>query len=93
MCRGYRRGGTLPLPLSRYVTTAGFRGLSDQVMSYRMAGSFVLFLEEQFGLQRVLDFFRSGARDDTLAQIQSKFQLAFGKSLDEVEAAWLATLQ
>ena len=92
-CRGYRRAGTLPLPLSRYVTTAGFRGITDQVLSYRMAGSFVLFLEERFGLSRVLAFFGTGGRDDSLAAVQSKLQQAFGASLDELEADWLATIQ
>ena len=53
----------------------------------------VLFLQERFGLTRVVAFFRSGARDDSLASIESKFQAAFGKSLDETEADWLATLQ
>jgi hypothetical protein len=92
-CRGYRRAGTLPLPLSRYATTAGFRGITDELMSYRVAGSFVLFLQERFGLARVLDFFRTGGRDDSLAAIQSRFQQAFSTSLDEAEADWLATLQ
>lgn len=92
-CRAYRRAGTLPLPLSRYVTTTGFRGLTDDLVSYRMAGSFVLFLQERFGLARVLAFFRTGGRDDSLADIQSKFQQAFGRGLDDVEADWLATIQ
>ena len=92
-CRGYLHAGALPLPLSRFVTTTGFRGIADTQMSYRMAGSFVLFLQERFGLSRVVAFFRSGARDDPLEAIQSKFQQAFGKSLDDVEADWLATFQ
>lgn len=92
-CRGYRHAGTLPLPLSRYATTTGFRGIADATMSYRMAGSFVLFLQERFGLSRVLAFVRSGGGNDSLTVIQSKFQEAFGKSLDEVEADWLAMLQ
>jgi hypothetical protein len=92
-CRNYKHAGTLPLPLSRYVTTAGFRGIADDLTSYRMAGSFVLFLQEQFGLSRVLAFFRTGSRDDPLSVIQSKFQQAFGRPIDEVEADWLAMLQ
>jgi hypothetical protein len=92
-CRGYRHGGTLPLPLSRYVTTAGFRALPDDVMSYRMAGSFVLFLEERYGLSRVLAFFRASGRDDSLATIESKFLQAFGERLEEAETGWLVSLQ
>jgi hypothetical protein len=92
-CRGYLRAGTLPLPLSRYVTTNDFRTISDQVMSYREAGSFVLFLQEQFGLPQLLSFFRAGGRDDSLPVIQARFQQAFGATLDQAEARWLALLQ
>ena len=92
-CRNYLHAGTLPIPLSRYVTTAGFRGITDDLTSYRTAGSFVLFLQERFGLSRVLAFFRTDSRDDPLSVIQSKFQQAFGKTLDDVEADWLAMLQ
>lgn len=49
-CRAYLRAGTLPLPVSRSVTTAGFRGITDEVLGYRMAGSFVLHLTERFGV-------------------------------------------
>lgn len=92
-CRGYRRAGSLPLPLRQYVTTAGFRAITDNVMSYRIAGSFVLYLEERFGLTAVLSFFRTGSRDDTLEVVESKFLQAFGTSLSAVEADWLATIQ
>jgi hypothetical protein len=94
-CREYLRAGTLPLPLSRYVTTSDFRTLQDQVLSYRMAGSFVLFLEERFGLPQVLVFFRlSGTgRDDSLATIRSRFEQTFGATLDDAEVGWLAMLK
>lgn len=92
-CRAYLQAGTLPQPLSRYVTTDGFRGISDSVLSYRMAGSFLLFLQERFGLPAVLSFFRTGGRDDTLTLIQTRFQQAFGASLGQVETAWLAMLR
>ena len=92
-CRDLRRAGTLLLPLSRYVTTSEFRGISDQTMSYRIAGSFVLFLEERFGLDQVLAFFRVSRLDDPLATIRSRFQQTLGASLDEAEAEWLTMLQ
>jgi hypothetical protein len=92
-CRGYRRAGTLPLPVSRYVTTSEFRALPDQVLSYRFAGSFVLFLQERFGLPQVLSFFRASGRNDSLAVIRTRFEQAFGATLEAAEAEWLAMLQ
>lgn len=92
-CRVYLAGGTLPLPLSRYVTTDGFRGIQDSVMSYRMAGSFVLYLTEHFGLPAVLGFFRGGARDESLATTRARLQAALGVTLEEVESGWLETLR
>jgi hypothetical protein len=92
-CRGYLRAGTLPLPISRYVTTNEFRGITDQVLSYRMAGSFVLYLQERFGLPALLAFFRTSGRDDSLDMIRARFQQAFGATLEEAEAGWLAVLR
>jgi hypothetical protein len=92
-CRAYLQAGTLPLPVSRYVTTAGFRGISDQVLSYRMAGSFMLHLTERFGLPVVARFFETNNRDETLDTIRSRVQLTFGISLEEVERSWVAMLR
>jgi hypothetical protein len=72
-CRGYLRAGTLPLPISRYVTTNEFRTIPDQVLSYRVEGSFVLFLEERFGLSRVLSSFQVSGRDDPLDAVRARF--------------------
>jgi hypothetical protein len=88
--RLYRQTGQLVLPLSRIVTTAGFRGVSDSTLSYREAGSFVAFLIARFGLDRVLQFFRASTRDDALTVIESRFQQMFGTKLADAEAEWLA---
>ena len=88
--RRYRQLGQLVLPLSRVVTTTGFRAVSDSVLSYREAGSFVAFLIDRFGLDRVLAFFRASTRDDALGVIETRFQQAFGTALPDAEAAWLA---
>ena len=92
-CRAYLAAGTLPLPLSRYVTTEGFRAIQDSVLSYRMAGSFVLYLTERFGLPAVLRYFTDTARGDSLATIQSGVQMAFGLSVEQAEADWLEMLR
>jgi hypothetical protein len=91
-CRGYLQAGTLPLPLNRYVTTSGFRSIADQVLSYRMAGSFVLHLTERFGLADVLRFFQTNNRDETLDAIRTRFRNVFGASLEDAESSWLAVL-
>jgi hypothetical protein len=91
--RAYLRTGTLPLPLSRYVTTPGFRSIQDTTLSYRMAGSLVLHLTERFGLPAVLRFFEVNDRDESLDTIRVRVQAVFNVSLEEVEASWLAMLR
>ena len=92
-CRAYLRAGTLPLPVSRYVTTASFRAIADQVLSYRMAGSLVLHLTERFGLPAAIRFFQTNNRDETLDAIRARVQTVFGVSLEDVEISWLAMLR
>ena len=92
-CREYLAAGTLPLPLTRYVTTEGFRSIQDSVLSYRMAGSFVLYMTERFGMTLVLRFFRDGTRDEPLSVIESRLKATFGLGVDEAQAAWLAMLR
>lgn len=93
-CRDYLRDGRLPLPLADYVTTAPFRALPDQVLSYRYAGSFVRFLVDRQGLAAVLDFVRrAGGRDESLAAIRARAEAVFGKTLADLEADWLAFLR
>lgn len=92
-CRGYLEAGTLPLPLNRYVTTSGFRGVADQVLSYRMAGSFVLHLTERFGLPDVLRFFQTNDRNEGLDAIRTRFRNVFGASLEDAEGSWIAALR
>lgn len=92
-CRAYLQSGTLPLPVSRVVTTAGFRSITDSVMSYRMAGSFVLHLIDRFGLPAMLRFFQTTNRDESLDAIRARVQLVFGVTLEDAEAAWLTAIR
>lgn len=92
-CRTYLRASQLPLPLANYVTTTAFRSLQDQVLSYRMAGSFVRFLIERHGLPAVQQYFRPGSRDEPIGAIRARFAAAMGRSLEDVEADWLAFLR
>lgn len=91
-CRAYLASGALPRPLVNYVTTSGFRGIQDTTMSYEMAGSFVLYLTERFGLPAVLDLLRGGGPAESLATIQARMRAVFGLSVEEAERDWLAML-
>jgi hypothetical protein len=66
---------------------------AQRLLSYRMGGSFVLYLQERFGLPALLAFFRTSGRDDSLDMIRARFQQAFGATLEEAEAGWLAVLR
>jgi len=85
--------GALPLPLSSYVTTPAFRAITDSVVSYRMAGSFVLFLAERFGMPAVEAFMRGATRDDSVSAVRTRMSAAFGVTLEQAEDQWLALLR
>lgn len=92
-CQQYLQLGTLVVPLDRVVQTSDFRAISDQVLSYREAGSFVRFAVDSYGTDRVLEFFRISGRDDSLATIKQRFATAVGVPMDAVEAAWMEMLR
>lgn len=92
-CSQYLRIGALIVPLDRVVTTTDFRAVSDQELSYREAGSFVRFVIDRYGIERVLQFFRISSRTDSLAAIHERFETAFGVSLETGEGEWTAMLR
>ena len=75
------------------MTTSGFRGISDQALGRRIAGSFVLHITERFGLAAVLRFFQGSNRDETLDGIRTRIHTVFGVSLEDIEKSWLAMLR
>jgi len=88
--RRYRQLGLLVLPLSRIVSTSDFRGISDSTLNYREAGSFVAFLITRFGIDRMVPLFSTSTRDDAPGTIRMRFEQAFGTTLENAEADWLA---
>jgi hypothetical protein len=91
--RRYLQSGQLVLPLDRIVESSGFRAVTDATLVYREAGSFVRFLIDRYGMEKVLALFRSGGSySDTAAAVKARFRTAFGVSLEEAEAAWLEML-
>jgi hypothetical protein len=91
-CRTYFQAGTLLLPLSRIAQTSDWVGLTDSVLAYREAGSFMRFLLDTYGVDRVLQFFRMSTTDDPLPAIDAHLVQAVGRSLEQLEAEWLRYL-
>ena len=89
--RGYRASGQLP-SIPAMATTIGFRSISNSDMSYAVAGSFVRYVLDRFGLDAVKAFFRRGAPNDSLATIRTACLETFGVSLEQIEADWIAAL-
>jgi len=92
-CQQYLQLGTLVVPLDRVVQTTDFRAVSDQVLSYREAGSFVRFAIDSYGTDRVLEFFRISGRDDSLATIKQRFSTAVGVPFDTAGTQWTNMLK
>jgi hypothetical protein len=90
-CAEYRRLGLL-LPLDQIIESSGFRAVTDSVLSYREAGSFVRYLIDRDGLDRMKAFFRASSVSDSRATIRDRFRTAFDRSLDEAERDWLTSL-
>jgi len=90
LVRGFRQAGRLP-SLSSIVESTSFRALDDQI-GYPVAGSFMAFVVSTYGVEPTKAFFRSGARDNTLAQIRVSFGSAFGVALETAEQDWLRRL-
>lgn len=79
----------------RYASSVAFRTLADSFhklapeVRYPMAGSFVKFLVKRHGVAKVGQFF--GACPNAAAR-DAQFASAFGQTLDQAGAAWLASL-
>ena len=92
-CRQYLQNGTLVVPLNRIVLRNDFRAVSDSVLSYREAGSFLRFAIDRYGIERVLEFFRISSRNDSMDVVKDRFQTALGVSMETAESDWLAMLR
>lgn len=79
------------VPLDDLVTTGDFRGL-DEWTGYQEAGSFVHFLDEQYGVDLMAAYFTSGRQGDSLGRIRDTFASVYGLSLEEAERRWHAFL-
>lgn len=80
------------VPLAEMLTIATFRALDSQV-SYPQAGSFVRYLlDAQGGMSCIRDLFGRSTHQDAPEVTRLNFAAAYGRPLEEVEAAWHAFL-
>ena len=88
--RGFRNQGTF-VPLESLLETDEFV-LAPADVRYPESGSFVLFLRESRGLDRLKELFAMGNVDDSRATLRASFERVYGVSLDAIEAEWIALL-
>jgi hypothetical protein len=88
VAREYRRSGRL-LPVSQIVESAGWN-TGDFTVTYIEAGSFVRYVADVHGIDRMKQVFRTIGQADGLAAIAARFQSVYGVSLAQAEQEWLA---
>jgi hypothetical protein len=86
-----RASGRL-VPLARILTIEEWRAIDSQV-SYPEAGSFVRYLlDTHGGIAPLWQLFNGSTQTDSPTLVRSKFEAAYGRSLDALEADWHAFL-
>lgn len=91
LARDFRRQGRL-VPLAGLTETASWRTQDPNVV-YPESGSFVRWLIDAHGLDRLRDLYaRASAPTESDAVIRASFAAVYGQSLDTLEQAWLAFL-
>ena len=90
VAREYRRSGRL-LPLAQIVENAGWNA-ADFTLTYIEGGSFVRYVADVHGIEKMKQVFRTIRQADGLAAVSAKFQGIYGISLAEAEQQWLAFL-
>ncbi len=91
VARGYQREGRL-LPISQIVTSAGWN-TGDFTVTYIEGGSFVRYVADVHGIEKMKQVFRAIGQADTVAAVSARFESIYGVSLAEAEKQWLAFLE
>jgi hypothetical protein len=82
----YLEQGTLP-KLTDILESGDFWKIDD-VMSYAVAGSFIEYLSETYGVSQVLQLFTGATYNDSAATTEARFQQVFGISFAQAEQDW-----
>jgi hypothetical protein len=91
LARQFRQQGRL-VPLARLAETASFRA-EDSNVTYPEAGSFMRWLIDEYGLDRVRALYaRATGPNEGAAGVRASFAAVYGRSLDDLESAWQAML-
>lgn len=86
----FKNEGTL-IPLDSILESNDFRRYEPGI-TYPESGSFVRYLIDTYGIDKMKSIFQTGNQADPKGEIKQKFQSAYGFSIDEAEAEWLLFL-
>jgi len=89
LTRQFRQQGRF-VPLAALTETASWRS-QDSNVAYPESGSFIRWLIDAYGLDRIraLDV-RAAGPNESAAGVRAAFAAVYGQSLDDLERAWLA---
>lgn len=90
LARTFRQQGRLA-SLESIVDTAGFRAI-DANVAYPEAGSFVRFLIDTYGLDRIKQLYGLSRSNDSGQRASEIFASVYGRSLADAERTWWAML-
>jgi hypothetical protein len=89
LARQFRQQGRLA-PLARLAETASWRSEDSNVV-YPASGSFMRWLIDQYDLDHVRALYaRARGPNEAASGVRASFAAVYGRSLDELEEAWLA---
>jgi hypothetical protein len=89
LTRQFRQQGRF-VPLAGLIETASWRN-QDANVAYPESGSFMRWLIDEYGLDRVRALYaRAAGPNEAAASVRAAFAAVYGQSLDELERAWLA---
>jgi len=90
VARQYRRAGRL-LPVAQIVENGGWLA-ADFTVTYIEGGSFVRYVADVHGIEKMKQVFRTIRQADGVSAVSARFQDIYGVSLAETERQWLAFL-
>src|SRR5262245_4588100 len=86
----FKQQGTL-VPLDGLLSTSDFRVVNPDV-TYPEAGSFVRFLLDAYGLDRLKQLFQTGSPSDAADAVRRQFLTVYGRPIADVERDWWTML-